>query len=352
MKLPPLKGGMEKHIQSLTLWQLEHKNKVCIYFNEGETVSSNDVKILPQKKLYKIKPQAIGILMFYSAIIIRLVRHRDTFDVVHIHGDWSSLLFVRFLKYLVNSKLIAFTIHGQITKKFTHQKLFPRLLKSVDLIFSTGYEAANEITYLTKKNVFVQPSGVKQVFFQDFHRQFNSRMKRVVTVANLMPKKNIELVLEIAKELRDVEFCIIGDGLEKNKLLSKIDNEQINNVKLLGFKSPGEVFDVYIKSDCFLLTSLAEGTPTSMMEAIVTGLPIVVSNAGAIDNLVKDGEHGYVIKSMRKEDYMDKLKKILNDSELTQKMSQKNKLLGESFSWDCVAKRITTLTKGALDARK
>ena len=55
---------------------------------------------------------------------------------------------------------------------------------------------------------------------------------------------------------------------------------------------------------------------------------------------------------MRNEDYVDKLKLVLNDSELTQRISLNNKLLAESFSWDYVAERITNITQEALDAAK
>jgi len=89
-----------------------------------------------------------------------------------------------------------------------------------------------------------------------------------------------------------------------------------------------------------------------MMEAMVVGLPIVSSNAGGIEHIVKDGENGYVIKNMQKEEYTDKLTKILNNTALTKKMSQNNRELGKIFSWDHVAKRITTLTQELLNAKQ
>jgi len=294
----------------------------------------------------------LGVIIFYFFVCIYLFKNKKHFDVIHIHGDWSSLLFTNIIKRLTKAKVLVFSLHDQIGNKFTHKKLLPRLLKNVDIIFSTGYETAEEVEKICDQTVTVQPSGVNGLFFQNIQKYFNVEKKRVVTVANLFPKKNISMILEIAKEIPSVEFDIIGGGSQYEKLMTEIKQKKLNNVNLLGMKSAHEVYEAYQNADCFLLTSLAEGTPTSMMEAMVVGLPIVSSNAGGIEHIVKDGENGYVIKNMQKEEYTDKLTKILNNTALTKKMSQNNRELGKIFSWDHVAKRITTLTQEVLNAKQ
>lgn len=76
----------------------------------------------------------------------------------------------------------------------------PKLVQDVDLIFSTGYDTANELEKLSGKKVIVQPSGINEIFFQEFEKSFESKS---FTVANLFPKKNIEFVLKIAQELKE-----------------------------------------------------------------------------------------------------------------------------------------------------
>jgi glycosyltransferase involved in cell wall biosynthesis len=352
LKLPPLKGGMEKHIKSLSQWQMAHGNDVILCFNGGEALSANDIKILPSIKLYNTKPNFLGIFIFYILIIIHLTIKRRSFDVLHLHGDWSSLVFSNIIKYLAGAKIVVFSMHGEVSNKFTHQKLLPYFLNKTDIVFSTGYETAKEIKKICDKNVIVQPSGVNELFFQNNPKTFNRGRKHVVTVANLFPKKNIPLVLEIAKELQDVDFDIIGDGPEYKKLITQITDYELNNVNLLGARSPEEVYESYISADCFLLTSFAEGTPTSMMEAMVVGVPIVTSNAGGVDHIVKDGHNGFVVNSMIKNDYIVKLKEILNNEELTLRISNNNQELGKSFSWDYVAAHITNITRETLNATK
>ena len=63
-RLPPMSGGMENHIAQLTKEQLNFGHDVTIYFNLGSKVSENDVRI-SSIALSKIKPQFIGVLIYY-----------------------------------------------------------------------------------------------------------------------------------------------------------------------------------------------------------------------------------------------------------------------------------------------
>jgi len=92
MRLPPLIGGMENHIAQLTKEQIKLGHDVVIYFNEGNKISSHDVQVT-KCPLYKLKPQFLRFFLFYFLILIRLLRSKKNFELIHIHGDWSSLIF-------------------------------------------------------------------------------------------------------------------------------------------------------------------------------------------------------------------------------------------------------------------
>jgi glycosyltransferase involved in cell wall biosynthesis len=276
---------------------------------------------------------------------------KEKFDVIHIHGDWSSLIFAKIIKKLTKAKIIVFSIHGQLTRKFTHQKLLPKLIKNVDLIFSTGYDTGKKLEKLSGKKVIVQPSGIDEIFFEPFEKKFTNKNFTVITVANLFPKKNLELVLEIAKQMKDIKFIIIGDGPCRNNLENKKEKESIYNVELLGFKSPKEIKNFYQNSDCFLLTSLAEGTPTSALEAMACGLPIISSNAGGLEHIIRDYENGFVINNFDKYKYIEKIKLLKNDIDLRKKIFFNNKKLAQNYKWEVVAKNITDQIKKVLSEK-
>jgi len=350
-QLPPIKGGMEKHIYELSKYQINHRINVVNFYNSGEKININSQRILSSFKLHKLKRTTIEIVFYYIFVVLQLFLKKQQFDIIHIHGDWSSLLFVKILKKLINAKVVVLSLHGQLTDKYTHKKILPRLVQDVDLIFSTGYDTAKKLEKLSGKKVIVQPSGINEIFFEEFEKKYENDKFTIVTVANLFPKKNIELVLEIAKELRECRFVIVGDGTHRTVLENIIKIQNISNVELVGFKSAVEVREYYRQSDCYLLTSFAEGTPTSALEAMACGLPIVSSNAGGLGNIVKEYENGFIINDFDKIRYIEKLQLLKNDIDLRKKMFKSNKELAENYRWDNVAENITNKMEEVLNEK-
>jgi len=351
LKLPPLKGGMEKHIKSLSQWQIENHHDVTLCFNAGDLITTHDIQIFPKIKLYRLKPQFLGVIIFYFFVCIYLFKNKKHFDVIHIHGDWSSLVFVKLLKNITSAKIVIFSVHGEISHSFTHQKLLPKLLKYVDLIFSTGYESAKVLKSITDTKIVIQPSGINNIFFKYCMALKKDQSFRVITVANLVSVKNLDLILDISKQLKNIKFKIAGEGQEYILLKKRIEDENLVNVSLLGFRDSDEINRLYRDSDCFLLTSLAEGTPTVIMEAMAVGLPIVCSNAGGMEYFLKDYENGFVLKSFNVQEYIEKLELLMREESLRIKIATQNKITAARFSWNNVAQRITTITQEALNEK-
>ena len=339
-RLPPLIGGMENHIAQLTKEQIKLGHDVVIYFNKGNKVSFQDVQVT-KYSLYKLKPQFFGFFLFYFLVFVRLLRSQEKFELIHIHGDWSSLVFSKLIKKIVGAEKLVLTVHDQLSMKIFHQKVFSKLLKNVDILFATGYEAASQLNKLTNKKVVVQPSGIQKIFLDSQSRNFNKSSFQVITVANLLKKKNLGLVLDIAKELPLVKFLIVGEGPEKNYLLGRVKNEKLSNFQILGYKNPIELHTLYYQSDVFILTSIKEGTPTAILEAMACGLPIVSSDAGGIKRIL--GEDNYIADINDKNQFINCISTLLGDTELMQSISVNNNSQAKSFSWEHVAQKIDNL---------
>ena len=339
-RLPPLIGGMENHIAQLTKEQIKLGHDVVIYFNKGNKVSFHDVQVT-KYSLYKLKPQFFGFFLFYSLVLIRLLRSQEKFKLIHIHGDWSSLVLSKLIKKIVGAEKLVLTVHDQLSMKILHQKVFSKLLKNVDILFATGYETASQLNKLTNKQVVVQPSGIQKIFLDSKTRDFNKSSFQIITVANLLKKKNLGLVLDIAKELPLVKFLVVGEGPEKNYLLGRVKNEELSNIQILGYKNSFELRSLYYQSDVFILTSIKEGTPTAMLEAMACGLPIVATDAGGVKRIL--GSHNYIADINDKKQFINCISTLLGDTELMQSISVKNNSQAKSFSWEHVAQNIDNL---------
>jgi L-malate glycosyltransferase len=336
-RLPPLLGGMENHIAQLSKEQKKLGHDVTIYFNKGAKVTSNDVQIT-KFPFYKLKPQFVGIACFHFLAYLRLIMNREKFDIVHIHGDWSSLLFANFIKKSVGCKKLFMSIHDELSENKWSRKALSVMLNKVDIVFSTGHGLASQLSKLTSRKIVVQPSGIQSIFFNKYPRSFQKDSFQVIIVANLVEKKNLDVVLEIAMELINLNFLVVGDGPKKNHFVKRIKDLSLSNVQMMGYKNHKELFMLYYESDIFMLTSKKEGTPTAMLEAMACGLPVVTSNAGEVDSIL--GGYNFIAKVNNKKNFVGKLNELLEKKDYLEEVSNYNISVSKKYNWEYVAKNI------------
>jgi|TARA_B110000008_G_scaffold273472_1_gene307826 L-malate glycosyltransferase len=336
-RLPPYPGGMEKHIAHLTEEQVNLGHDVTIYFNKGSKVTSKDIQVT-KLPIYKLKPQFLGLFFFHALVFSRLFLKQEKFDIIHIHGDWSSLIFARCIKKIVGASKIIMSIHDELSENFFSIKALKFLLRPVDILFASGYALESQLRKITKNEVIVQPSGINKIFFEPQTRVFNTKPIQIIVTANLVKKKNLGLVLDIAKHLSTIKFLVVGEGPQKPYILRRILDEKIENVNMLGYKKPIDLRSLYYQSDIFLSTSEKEGTPTAMIEAMACGLPIVTSQAGGVEAIV--GKHNYVIDKNETQYYVDCILELFQKVNQVEEISKLNISISKSFSWADIAKKI------------
>jgi glycosyltransferase involved in cell wall biosynthesis len=338
-------GGMDNHIFRLTEIQKKRVDlRVALVYNEGNINDSENIRVWRKIKLFSIRPQFLMFSTFYLSVIIKLFLSRTRTRVIHIHGDWSSFIFSPFLKRILSAKKMIFSFHGSIS---THSKfqlfLFLKTVKFADVVFVSGYETYELLEPQFQGKLVFQPSGIEDYFFGNHiekERGLDNKFT-CLTVGNMYPVKNHSLVLDIAKEALDIDFVIIGSGLDMDLLRKRIESESITNVKLLGKKSKHEVAEWMRKVDLFLLTSFAEGTPTVILEAMACGLPIVTSKVGGIQKVISNRRNGFVVSSFFSTDFLNKIRILQKNDCLYNEIVKNNVKDSNKYSWKDVEENIT-----------
>jgi glycosyltransferase involved in cell wall biosynthesis len=161
--------------------------------------------------------------------------------------------------------------------------------------------------------------GIETTAFQDetgekrkqFREEFALPDNTVAVgiAGRFVPVKNHRLFIEAATQFikaqngkANVQFFLIGDGTEKSKIQALIKEQQFrfshagpgyDNSAPFVFTSWRKDMDaVYAGLDIVMLTSLNEGTPVSIMEAMAAGKPVLSTNVGGIAELITDGQTG------------------------------------------------------------
>lgn len=335
---------METHIKRVTEEQIALGHHVTLGFNKGDKVSDTDFQVLKSIPLLNF-PFGAGVFLFHIAMIARLIFRPSKYDFCHIHGDWHSLLFAPVYRLVTRGK-IAFSFHGAFEPTFiTHKYLLTRMLKLADLVLVNGAES---LSFLKPHHDFIhlRSSGVEDVFFKVIPaKRIRGDGFRIMTIANLNPVKNLDTLIQIAAKAPAYSFYIYGEGPERQVLEEKLYQRQIKNVVLAGYRSRAELANELSAADVFLLTSLKEGTPTVVLEAMAAGVPVVASNAGGLSSFLQPEIADTVNDPMDVEKYLKALDKLHNNNEIRLQRIEKAHIFSKLFSWKSVAVSITDYMK-------
>jgi glycosyltransferase involved in cell wall biosynthesis len=149
-------------------------------------------------------------------------------------------------------------------------------------------------------------------------RQYFQNGKVVVNVASLVPEKNHEGLLRIAREIireqPDVKFLILGDGKLRSLLQTRITAMGLErHVFLLGYRN--DVLSIMANADAFVLPSRVEGLPGVILEAFYCEVPVVAYNVGGISEVVQNNKTGWLVEKDREQDFVVALKEALTHQE-------------------------------------
>jgi len=130
------------------------------------------------------------------------------------------------------------------------------------------------------------------------------------------PDRFLDVVSEIKKRGVEIEFFMAGDGELLDICRERIAREEFP-VKVLGWQS--NIEKVLSAADMVILTSDNEGTPLSLIQAGMAGLPVVTTNVGSVPEVVLDGKTG-IITNLDVQEIADALERLSCDPELRAKM--------------------------------
>ena len=140
----------------------------------------------------------------------------------------------------------------------------------------------------------------------------------------LFPVKDYSLMVEIANLIahnENISFALAGDGPEKSNLENSIRQHDLNDC----FDLVGHLDDMvpfYSGLEAYINTSLHEGIPMTILEAMSYGLPIISPNVGGIPEIIENGVEGFLIDGRNPQDYADKCLLLYRDRKLREKMSR------------------------------
>lgn len=184
----------------------------------------------------------------------------------------------------------------------------------------------------------VIPNGVETERFRPIKRAANARL-RVLFIGRLIPRKGFQRVVRALPRLRELatrpfEVEVVGSGtarLELDELAARLSVSDL--IRYVGTVPYEKLQVTYQYADIFVLTSLSEGMPSVILEAMGCGLPVVASNVGGNNELVREGENGYLIEGDDLEKLARSLAVLISDGARRERMGQRSRALALQYDW-------------------
>ena len=309
----------------------------------------------------EISPVNDGITLFKLYNTMR----NNHYDIVHTHSSKAGIL-GRWAARLAGVPVIIHTIHGWSFHEYlpSFQKNIYIFLEKITARFTDVLVVVSESDFniginegIGRKSQYrLIRSAIPRIKFNHIEKENNTIRKKlqipdhVVVIGNvgrLSDQKNplewIHIAHRLSKEMENVIFLLVGDGPLRLDIEEEIKKLKLSEKVIL----TGLTRDVqsYLSiMDVFLITSLWEGLPRTVLQAMAMGIPVVAYKSGGIPEVVNDGISGYLCNPGDTDEMMKKTILLLKNPIMREEMGRKGRsMISNEFDLQVMIKQVSQL---------
>ena len=224
-----------------------------------------------------------------------------------------------------------------------YRLFLPILAKRVKQVLAPSeYVKQNIMRRFRIRNVTVTPNGVDRSIFHPDAKQnlLDLPACYILFVGTLEPRKNLNLLLrawnEIKDEFRDTWLVIVGISGSVFRTIPL--SHDMKRVHFAGYVDDETLAGLYARATLFVLPSQEEGFGLPALEAMASGAPVIVSNGGALPEVV--GQAGMIFCSSDQNELMHVMRECLRNPRLRAELREKGLERANTFSWQKTAELV------------
>ena len=300
------------------------------------------IDVLPMPSFFSGK---WGILLY--SVLMPFIHHHslraaDVFKTNQMDGSWSAVI----AKWLYRKPLIVRT--GYTRSLFAQRQANAKLTKRFERIERFAYRNADVAAVATRsdKDYVCSKYHIARERTEVLHNYVNTKIfrptggrkftDRIVFVGRLEPQKNLFNLIEAVAEC-DLALDIYGRGELRDGLQSHAisRNARVNFLGIVGHDELPEILNRY---RYFVLPSLYEGMPKTLLEAMACGLVCIGTDVDGIRELIEDGVNGYLAGGTSVDDIAEAIQravKLSDDSVVEEAV----KAVRDNFSIETVTRK-------------
>lgn len=330
----PLWGGGPEHIWQVASYLVSHDlctidiivpyilDKPRRKYPKAEEYFEGRLRVLRIGPSF-VFPSLAGRLAFMLAYFWYCLTHTD-YDIYHSQY-FSTSVFLWPIKLLTGKKIV-FTLHGAAVKGVGAGifNLIGPVLVNI-FLYHIPYD---QLETAARSNI--DPK----------HQNIFAVIGNGVNIADF----NIQKTLHTKKEFRILwvgrEYDPVK-GLQYLKEAVNIVRKKYPHVtlKIVSNRPRLEVVKEYFQNDLFILPSLSEGLPLTLLEAMAAKMPVIASSVGDIPEIIQDGKNGYLVPPGNSQQLAAKIVEAIKNPHLQQMGEAGYRLVKEKYTWEQVAKK-------------
>lgn len=263
--------------------------------------------------------------------ILRYAR-QEQINVLHSHGYKGNILFGLLPKGIRGLPLVS-TLHGWTSVSGLSRLRLYEWLETISLRFVDRVVLVNEamrthprLVGLSSKKLTVVENGIQEKresgVLQPAIREFCRRRYTIGAIGRLSPEKGFDILLDTLADLlaadNDIQLVILGEGQQRSRLEEKVRKLQLEDRVLLpGFIAEAQNYLPLFNA--FVISSLTEGLPMVLLEAMAAGTPIAATSVGGIPQALGEGQGGCLVKAGEVESLKQAMMSIMRDVQTAEK---------------------------------
>ncbi len=372
--IPLDRGGMEKFLYSLV--QLLKKNhKVVLVLPNKNNISIKGIKIYRIPKfLIELKNTPISFrLIFVESIkfCANLISYfcsvpwiiiRNRIDLINVFQPSPYSTFIVIISKLFRKKSIL-NLRGLEGDR----SMIEQLLMDTSILFSSHilcnskdlYERYKKTSMLPKsilnsKNSYFIPNGINTYYWKPSKKQVTEKKYDIVFVGNLTNRSHIinKGILYLYQALKTIKLQfksslkVLVIGYFDKKLLNEMISKDIEKYfEFKGFiQSKEELKETIQSSKIYVLTSVSEGMPNSLMEAMALEMPCIASSVGGVPDLIEHNKDGLIFETKNSFQLAKLILMLLSDKALQKELGiNARKKLISKFEWNQIIKKFENI---------
>lgn len=266
--------------------------------------------------------KALDILAKKKYLIMKEIINSDSFAIISTRYDFSVLL----NKYGNRNTIKIAQEHHHHNSNKKYINILKNKYKNIDYLLALTSSLKNDYEIFLKNNKHTKILVIPNILNDTSHDISNLESKNIISIGRLHEGKRINELITIFSKLDDTDakLYIIGNGDEFDNLKNQISNLNLENrIIMTGYLNKNEQEKYLLESSVFTMTSISEGLPMVLLEAMSFGIPCIAYKTDAgISDIISNNENGFIIENRNETEYINKLNLLLKDVTLRKNLGK------------------------------